>query len=146
MEKIREDLKALTKYEVVLFGSVVTGDQREGSDIDVAVITRIKDEDKNISILKELLSKVKPKYELRIFELLPIKIKASIIENYVVVFGDELEISEYFYYWRKFWEDVKYRISYHRSYKDMLKALERGKKIREKAKLQKSSHPPRHYL
>jgi len=131
LEQIKGELLPLKKYDVVLFGSLVTGEWRKGSDIDIAIVTRIRDEKTNIRILKESLKKVSSKYDIRIFELLPIKVKASIIENYKVVFGDELEISEYFYYWRKFWNDISHRISYHRSYKDKLKALERGKKIKK---------------
>ncbi|MFW6194350.1 MAG: nucleotidyltransferase domain-containing protein [Halobacteriota archaeon] len=133
-DQIKEDLKPLAEYEVVVFGSYVSGEYREGSDIDIAVITRTRDERKNISILKELFTKVSSVYDLRIFELLPLKVKASIMENYTVVFGDEIEISEYFYYWRKLWDDVKHRISCHKSYKEKLTALERGKGIAERYK------------
>jgi len=134
LDQIKKDLQPLSKYEVVIFGSYVTGEFRKGSDIDVAVITRIRDERQNFAILKELIGNVKPVYDVRIFELLPLKVKASIIENHIVVFGDELEISEYFYFWRKFWEDVKHRISYHDSYREKLEAIERGRRISKKLK------------
>lgn len=129
LDKIREDLKELSDYEVVIFGSYVTGEFREGSDVDVAVITRIRDEKENISIQKRIAAKARPIYDVRVFELLPLKVKASVFSNYIVLFGDELEISEYFYFWRKMWEDVKHRISYHRSYKEKIEAIERGKKL-----------------
>lgn len=128
LKKIKEDLKSLSKYEVVLFGSYVTGEFRENSDIDIAVITRKQDFNENVKILKSLLGKVKPIYDIRIFELLPLKVKASVIDNYIVIFGDELEISEYFYYWRKFCEDFKYRLYYCENYKEKLEAIKRGKK------------------
>ena len=134
LDQIKKDLQPLSKYEVVIFGSYVTGEFRKGSDIDVAVITRIRDERQNFAILKELIGNVKPVYDVRIFELLPLKVKASIIENHIVVFGDELEISEYFYFWRKFWEDVKHRISYHDSYREKLEAIERGRRISKRLK------------
>ncbi|RLI85778.1 MAG: DNA polymerase subunit beta [Archaeoglobales archaeon] len=117
LEDIREDLRSLSKYEVVMFGSYVSGEFREGSDIDVAVITRKRDFNENIRILKSILGKVKPIYDIRIFELLPLKVKASVIDNYIVIFGDELEISEYFYYWRKFCEDFKHRLYYCKDYR-----------------------------
>ncbi|AEA47969.1 nucleotidyltransferase domain-containing protein [Archaeoglobus veneficus] len=134
LDQIKKDLQPLSKYEVVIFGSYVTGEFRKGSDIDVAVITRIRDEKQNFAILKKLIGKVKPVYDIRIFELLPLKVKASIIEDYIVVFGDELEISEYFYFWRKFWEDIKHRISYHDNYKEKLEAIERGRRITRRLK------------
>jgi len=128
LKKIRDDLKPLSEFEVVLFGSYVTGEFREGSDIDVAVITRKRDFKENVQILKYLLGKVKPIYDVRIFELLPLKVKASVIDDYIVVFGDELEISEYFYYWRKFCEDFRRRQYYCESYKEKLEAVRRGKR------------------
>ncbi len=129
LDKIRDDLKELSDYEVVIFGSYVTGEFREGSDVDVAVITRVRDEKENFSIQKRIAAKVRPIYDVRVFELLPLKVKASVFSNYIVLFGDELEISEYLYFWRKMWEDVKHRISYHRSYREKLEAIERGKKL-----------------
>ncbi|MDI9610585.1 MAG: nucleotidyltransferase domain-containing protein [Archaeoglobales archaeon] len=131
IEEIRKELNALSNYEAVLFGSYVTGEFRIGSDIDVAVITRLRDLHKNLEIQKSLIGKFRQVYDVRVFELLPIKIKASIFSNYLVLFGDELEISEYFYWWRKIWEDVKHRISYHSSYEEKLKAIERGKRLEE---------------
>jgi hypothetical protein len=74
------------------------------------------------------LGRVKPIYDVRIFELLPLKVKASVIDNYIVVFVDELEISEYFYYWRKFCEDFKYGFHYCENYKEKLEAVRRGKR------------------
>lgn len=129
LDKIRDDLKELSDYEVVIFGSYVTGEFREGSDVDVAVITRVRDEKENFSIQKRIAAKVRPIYDVRVFELLPLKVKASVFSNYIVLFGDELEISEYFYFWRKMWDDVKHRISYHRSYREKIEAIDRGKKL-----------------
>jgi len=131
LEEIREDLKAISDFEAVIFGSYVTGEFRDGSDIDVAVITRMKDRRKNMEIQKRLFSLARSPYDLRVFELLPIKVKASVMNDYIVLFGDELEISEYFYQWRKMWEDVKSRISYHETLEGKLKAIDRGKRLRK---------------
>lgn len=109
--QIREELKFLKeKYEVVAYGSYVEGGMRPNSDIDIAVISHQTNKELNIKLQEELLGKLPLKYEVRIFELLPIHIQISIIENYRVVFGDLLEISEYFYHFRKKWDDCKYRI------------------------------------
>lgn len=130
LDEIREDLMELSRFEAVIYGSYVTGEYREGSDIDIAIITRAKEREKNFEIQKELW-KAKPIYDVRVFELLPLKVKASVMENYIVLFGDELEISEYFYHWRKMWEDVKHRISYHSSYIEKMEAIERRKRLME---------------
>ncbi len=111
LKKLREDLIDLKrKNEVVLFGSHVEGGVRPISDIDVAVLSLDKDRDKNLKLQKELLGKFPLKYDIHVFELFPIYIQISIIENYIVVFGDILEISEYFYEFRKIWDDCKHRI------------------------------------
>jgi len=108
---IREKLEFLKeKYDVVIFGSFVNGEMRPKSDIDIAVITHRKDKEINIKIQKNLFGKAPLKFEIRVFELLPIYIQFSIIENYRVVYGDLLEISEYFYQFRKKWDDCKNRI------------------------------------
>lgn len=108
---IREKLDFLKeKCDVVIFGSFVNGEMRPKSDIDIAVITHLKDKEINIKIQKNLFGKAPLKFEIRVFELLPIYIQFSIIENYSVVYGDLLEISEYFYQFRKKWDDCKNRI------------------------------------
>jgi len=111
IEEMKEILVPLKeKYEVILFGSAVEGGMRPESDIDIGVITRNKSKNQNIEIQKSLLGKFPLKFDIRVFELYPIDIQISIIKNYKVIFGDQLEISEYFYYFRKKWEDCKYRI------------------------------------
>jgi hypothetical protein len=66
------------------------------------------------------------KFDVRVFELFPIDIKISIIQNYEVIFGDPLEISEYFYHVRKKWDDCKHRILSNQfsSYRERLSLLE----------------------
>lgn len=111
IEEIKEILEPLKeKYEVILFGSAVEGGMRPESDIDIAVITRNKNEKQNIELQKSLLGEFPQKFDIRVFELFPIDIQISIIRNYKLIFGDPLEISEYFYYFRKKWNDCKYRI------------------------------------
>lgn len=108
---IKEKLNFLKeKYDVVVFGSFVNDEMRPDSDIDIAVISYQTDKEFNIKLWKNLLGKAPLKFELRIFELLPIYIQISIIEKYRMVFGDVLEISEYFYQYRKKWDDCKNRI------------------------------------
>ena len=48
-------------------------------------------------------------------------------DNYVTVFGNESDISYYFYQYRKLWDDYRHRVmeGYQGRFKDM---LERGRK------------------
>lgn len=106
---IKKELGALKKYDVVIFGSYVTGEFTPRSDIDVAVLTRKTDPAENMRIWQQLLGSVKERFHLQVFELLPLQLKAGIMERHGVVFGNSLEISEYFFHFRKLWKDVRQR-------------------------------------
>lgn len=134
LKEIRNDLKdlELMKFDVVVYGSYVK--EKSIRDIDIAVITKIKDKEKNLKIWNDIIGRFPPIYDIRIFELMPLNIKISVIENYKVVFGDHLDISEYFYFERKLWNDQKYRIEENKfkSYKEKIRAMERWKKLKGK--------------
>ncbi len=110
LEDIRADLFFIRDYEVVVFGSYASKRADRRSDIDIAVITKEKDRNRCVEIWKKILGKAPNIYDIKIFELLPLHIKATLIQNYEVVFGNRLDISEYFYNFRKLWNDIKYRI------------------------------------
>ncbi|MEA1944879.1 MAG: nucleotidyltransferase domain-containing protein [Euryarchaeota archaeon] len=126
---IRSDLLFLESYEVVIFGSYANKTANKRSDIDIAVITRMSDRARCIEIWKDLLGRAPPIYDIRIFELLPLQIKISVIENYRVVFGNKLDISEYFYNFRKMWRDAKHRFEENRfrSAREKIEAIKRYK-------------------
>ena len=110
IEKLRENLRLLNEKYVILYGSHVQGSPRPKSDIDIAVISLEKNVEKNIEIQETLFGKFPLTFDVRVFELFPIYIQISIIDDYKVIFGDILEISEYFYSIRKKWDDCKHRI------------------------------------
>lgn len=111
IEEIRGAILSLKdRFEVILFGSFVENNLRPTSDIDIAVISRKQDTESNIQLQKELLGQFPSKFDVRVFELFPIYIQISIIQQYEVLFGDPLDISEYFYEFRKKWDDCKHRI------------------------------------
>ena len=124
--EVRNSFETLEeKYEVIMYGSHVEGGSRPSSDVDIAVITRKVSREENVKIQEELLGILPLKYDIRVFELYPIYIQISVIENYKVVFGDPLEISEYFYQYRKKWDDCKHRILSNQflSYKERLSLI-----------------------
>ena len=131
LNDIKEDLKKLNKLWVVIYGSFLTDYYiPHRSDIDIAVITQKQDKESNIAIWKKFLGEFSEKYDIKIFELLPLNIKIEVIENYQVVFGNPLEISEYFYHYRSIWKDTIHRIESNRfkSIKEKIELLERRKK------------------
>lgn len=129
IQDIKNDLSVLNNYEVVLFGSYASGEADIRSDIDIAIITRENDRKKAMELWTKLLGKAPDNYDLKIFELLPLHIKASLFQNYKVIFGNRVDISEYFYYFRKLWNDMKYRFkdNQFKNIKEKLIALERYK-------------------
>ena len=129
LKQIKNDLAFLRGYDVVIFGSLVTGDFREGSDIDIALVTRINDYKENLDLLKNLIGKAPAVYDIRVFELLPLKIKASVMDNYIALYGALPDISEYFYHYRKMWDDCKHRVAagYFESYREQVAAIQRFK-------------------
>lgn len=50
------------------------------------------------------------KYDIRFFEELPLYIQINVIENNKILFAKDIyELYEYFYYFRKLWEDQAMR-------------------------------------
>lgn len=133
LDEIRQDLKMLKNYWVVVYGSYVGEAFTSRSDIDVAVITRNYDIEENMRIYWSLLPKIKSEYDLRIFELLPLHIKINVIKQHIVIFGDSLAISEYFYFYRKIWKDMEYRFiqNQYTCYEQILEGIKRRQKLQE---------------
>lgn len=125
-EELRRDLAKLKGFDTVVYGSYCTTDFNKRSDIDVAVITRKTSPDTNRKIWSRLVGQAPDKYDIKLFELLPLEIKISIANKHVVVFGDGLDISEYFYHFRKLWVDVAHRFYENQfsSFREKMKALQ----------------------
>ena len=128
LNNVKKDLKKIDNFWVVIYGSSLSEYYIPlKSDIDIAIITQIKEKKENITIWKDIMGEFAEKYDIKIFELLPLFIKIEIIENYRVIFGNPLEISEYFYHYRSIWKDMVHRIESNRfkSIKEKIELLER---------------------
>ncbi len=112
-EKVREDLRFLfdnrSVLGVLLYGSVVAGESTERSDIDICVVTPAAGD--KVAFLRWILANVKDgRYDVRVFELLPLYLKMEVVEHGVVVHARDIyELYEYFYAFRKSWDDQKQR-------------------------------------
>jgi hypothetical protein len=132
LNKIKKDLEFCSQYWTVLYGSYTTGKFiLNRSDIDVAIITQTNDRTVNIAIWRSLLEKGSNNYDLKVFELLPLYLQIEIIRSYWVLFGDPLELSEYFYHYRKIWKDMEWRIKNNQfqNIQEKINAIERQKDI-----------------
>lgn len=144
LEDIRRKLKALSGFWVVVYGSWVRGEATPRSDVDVAVITRTEDAETNLRVMRSLLGKTPPRYDVRIFEALPLHIKAEVFSNYAVVFGDPLKISEYLYHYRRLWKDVerRYRENQFSSYTEILQGIKRRRRLKAKREKRAAREEP----
>lgn len=90
---------------IILYGSQVEGEAAKKSDIDICILAP---EDPKGVFGAVLSSGLTERYDVKIFELLPLKIKGSILERHVLIWtSDEAELSDYLHKWRRVWEDQK---------------------------------------
>ncbi len=91
---------------ILMYGSRVTGTDHARSDIDVCLVAGVNDPSK---LFKDLLvTNLTAKYDVKIFEMMPLKMKGSILDNHVVVWsGDEGELSLYLHKYARIWVDQK---------------------------------------
>jgi uncharacterized protein len=94
---------------VLLYGSQATGEAGPRSDIDLCIVAPQAAD--SSSLWRRFVSHLRDsRYDVRIFELLPLFLKAAVIEQGVVVYCvDEPELYEYFYPFRRDWQDQKHR-------------------------------------
>ncbi len=108
-KQLKEDFKEYKNscMGIILFGSYATGNSTKKSDIDICIVNP-----KDNNIYFGILKKLGGIYDVKIFEELPLYIQINIIKNFKgnVIYGDEVELSEYFYKFRKLWKDMEHRI------------------------------------
>ncbi|NOZ81898.1 MAG: nucleotidyltransferase domain-containing protein [Candidatus Micrarchaeota archaeon] len=105
VERIKKDFADFedTVFAIILFGSFARGEQTEKSDIDICLVAREKVNETWNRVLESGLTE---KYDIKIFELLPLKLKIEVINTGKVIFcKDENELSYYFWKFRKIWQD-----------------------------------------
>ena len=90
---------------VLLFGSAVKGELSKRSDIDIALVGP-----RNKRVLLKVFERLGGQYDVKIFDDLPLYIKMDIINIHQVIFGNEVELSYYFYRFRKEWKDMEHRV------------------------------------
>lgn len=112
-----EDIKIIEKdfqflkdkiLALLLFGSRAIKKQHEKSDYDICIV---KPESKEI--IREVFRKInvnEKKYDVHLFEELPLYMKMRVINNHEVIFSKNIyDLYEYFYFYRKLWKDQEKR-------------------------------------
>ncbi|MFV9677834.1 MAG: nucleotidyltransferase domain-containing protein [Methanosarcinales archaeon] len=131
MEHLKKDFRDFKGRcrGILLFGSYVEGEQTKRSDIDVCVVNPSK------GVLNDISGKLGGKYDIKVFDNLPLYIKLEIIRHHVVVYGNESNLSEYFYFFRKLWQDMEHRIA-ENEFKDFTERMRyRRRWLNEKEKI-----------
>ena len=87
-----------------MFGSYADDSYTIRSDIDICLVAGKRNVKEIFNMF--LAEDVTEKYEIKIFEMLPLYMKAEVLENAVVVWAnDEPGMSYYFYRWRRLIKD-----------------------------------------
>ena len=97
IEKAAKDLAFLQEdvLGVLLYGSWATGESHEKSDIDICIVAPFA-EDKTALWRSAIAAVRDDRYDIRIFELMPLHLKMRVIEQGVVVYSrDVLELYEF---------------------------------------------------
>lgn len=90
---------------ILLYGSYATSEENVRSDIDVCIVAPAAKKDLR-GFLKFVWQNVNTsKYDVKVFEELPLYIKASIIKKHIAVYIKDYGLYEYFYFYRKLWND-----------------------------------------
>lgn len=103
-----KDIKEKNILAVILYGSYAKNMQHIRSDIDICIVApKNKTVKERVNLLRYLWRNVNTsKYDIRLFEELPLYIKASVIKNYKVIYVGNLgELQYYFYKTIKLWND-----------------------------------------
>ncbi|MHA1777585.1 MAG: nucleotidyltransferase domain-containing protein [Promethearchaeota archaeon] len=96
---------------VMLYGSQVRGDITNRSDVDICIVTQKKPTGTLLLEILERQPHPKEIYSIFFFHELPLYIKKDIFnEGIVIVSRDVPALYEFFFYYRKIWEDEAYII------------------------------------
>ena len=105
VEEIRRDFAEFAErcLGVLLYGSHAKGESTKRSDIDVCIVKPEK------GVFDRILGKLGGKYDLKVFEDLPLYVRADIIKNHIKIYAkDELHL--YLYKQLRIWRDMEHRV------------------------------------
>ncbi len=95
---------------ILLFGSYSKSQNTNRSDIDMCIVAPNEEPHQLISFILQNINVDSNRYDIRLFNELPLYIKIHIIEDGILIYSSiELDLYEFFYIYRKLWEDQKHR-------------------------------------
>jgi len=107
LKTYKKDFKAFNSaaFGILLYGSCARGNFQKRSDIDICIVTPDND-----GVIRKINKRLGGKFDVKVFEKMPLYIQIEVIQNHRVIYGDIIEISAYFYKFRRLWEDMAKRI------------------------------------
>jgi uncharacterized protein len=118
ISNIQEELSSIQKIPgtdaVLLFGSRIDGTATDVSDYDLCIVaSTLHSASERAELLGNVWKQLNAnKYDVWIFEELPLYLQMTIIENHELLFCEDIpELYEYFYRFRKQWRTQAYRQS-----------------------------------
>ncbi len=114
LRQIKDDfvniLEAKDILGLLLYGSITNDKETNRSDIDICVVAPEEDPVNLYSYFSERINISKKRYDIKFFTKLPLYIQIQIIEKGILIHSpNELDLYEYFYFFRKLWADQKHR-------------------------------------
>ena len=111
IQNVRKDFSFLKDevLAVLIFGSVHEGKAGKKSDVDICIVAPGKDPKSLLRDVFRHVDVVGKGYDVFVFEELPLHIKVEVMNKNTVVFGNVFDLYEYFYKFRKIWNDQKHR-------------------------------------
>lgn len=114
LEQIRIDFSIIIQEKeilgILLYGSYLMDKETSRSDIDICIVAPNEDIHQLISFILQNVNVTSKKYDVRVFQELPLYIKIQVIENGELLYSaNELDLYEHFYLYRKLWNDQKHR-------------------------------------
>jgi len=114
LDQIYNDFSSVIKKKdilgILLYGSYSKSKNTNRSDIDICVVAPNEDVHQLPSFLLQNINVNANKYDIRIFNELPLYIKIHIIEDGLLIYSsNKLDLYEFFFIYRKLWDDQKHR-------------------------------------
>ena len=95
---------------ILLFGSYSKSQNTNRSDIDICIVAPNEEPYQLISFILQNINVDSNKYDIRLFNELPLYIKIHIIEDGIIIYSsNKLNLYEFFFIYRKLWDDQKHR-------------------------------------
>lgn len=89
-EVILEDILFRKIKSIILYGSIVENSLTLRSDIDLCVVFDKINLNEATLFRKRILGRVNPKLDIQVFNILPEKVKKSILNKYKLIYGNKI--------------------------------------------------------